>query len=96
MKELTLVEMEYVAGAGWIQNGLAAIGGKLGDLGYEVVSNSLSIKIPGLGTISIGSLFPTLGEQIGKAAGGQIGGMIENTLSHLPIIGGLVNKVLCN
>lgn len=94
MRELTVVEVQYVAGAGFIQNGLASIGGTIGALGYKIINPFLNVTIPNLGTINVADLFPGLGQQVGSSIGSQIGGKIESTLTGIPLVGSLIGKLL--
>lgn len=56
----------------------------------------LSINLPLLGTINLADLAPDLGKTLGESVGSSIGGTIESTLASLPVIGGLLNKLLGN
>lgn len=96
MKELTVIEIENVSGAGFIQNALSNVGGLFFDMGYQMVSSSLSITLPIVGTISIGTVFPELGLRIGQEVGNVVGRGIEGALARIPIIGGGINKILGN
>lgn len=95
MRELTAIEIDAVSGAGWLQDGLASLGSKAGSAVWSLGSN-LSIDLPVLGTVNLSTIAPGLGEKIGNTIGSSIGGAIESTLAGLPLIGGLLNKLLCN
>lgn len=92
MRELTAFEIENVSGAGWLQDGLASLGSKVGAAVWTMGTDALSINLPLLGTINLADLAPDLG----KSVGSSIGGTIESTLASLPVIGGLLNKLLGN
>jgi hypothetical protein len=57
--------------------------------------DALSINLPLLGTLNLADLAPDLGKTLGESVGSTIGGTIE-TLAGLPVIGGLLNKLLGN
>ena len=59
-------------------------------------TDALSIHLPLLGTINLADLAPDLGKTLGESVGSSIGGTIESTLASLPVIGGLLNKLLGN
>ena len=92
MRELTAFEIENVSGAGWLQDGLAALGSKVGAAAWTMGTDALSINLPLLGTLNLADLGKTLGESVGST----IGGTIESALAGLPVIGGLLNKLLGN
>ncbi|WP_431223108.1 hypothetical protein ACQ86O_23645 [Serratia sp. L9] len=96
MKELTLVEINAVSGAGFIKDGLSSLGSWLGNAGYNLVSSTLSINIPFFGNISLADFLPGLGSTVGSAIGATIGGTIEAGLAKIPFIGGTINKILGN
>ncbi|MFY9996831.1 MAG: hypothetical protein WAK61_17800 [Leclercia sp.] len=96
MKELTALEIEYVSGAGWLQDGLASLGSKIGAAAWGMGSDVLSIDLPLIGTINLATIAPDMGANIGNAIGSSVGGSIESTLGGLPLIGGLLNKLLGN
>ncbi len=50
MRELTAFEIENVSGAGWLQDGLAALGSKVGAAAWTMGTDALSINLPLLGT----------------------------------------------
>ena len=85
MRELTAFEIENVSGAGWLQDGLAALGSKVGAAAWTMGTDALSINLPLLGTLNLADLAPDLGKTLG-----------ESTLAGLPVIGGLLNKLLGN
>ncbi len=95
MRELTAIEIDAVSGAGWLQDGFASLGSKAGSAVWSLGSN-LSIDLPILGTVNLSTIAPGLGEQIGKTIGSTIGGAIEGTLASVPVIGGLLNRLLGN
>lgn len=94
MRELTVVELQSIAGAGFIQTGLASIGGTIGALGYSAINSYLNITIPSVGTVNVADLFPGLGQQVGSGIGSAIGGTIESALTSIPLVGGLIGKLL--
>ncbi|HEJ0243899.1 TPA: hypothetical protein SLO98_003506 [Klebsiella pneumoniae] len=100
MRELTAFEIENVSGAGWLQDGLAALGSKVGAAAWTMGTDALSINLPLLGTLNLADLAPdlgkTLGKTLGESVGSTIGGTIESALAGLPVIGGLLNKLLGN
>ena len=96
MKELTIVEMEYVGGAGWLQDGLASLGGKIGEKAWLMGSDLLTVELPLLGTINLATVAPDLGKNLGTSVGKTVGGTIESTLANLPVVGNLLNKWLGN
>lgn len=96
MRELTAVEIENVSGAGWLQDGLATLGSKVGAAVWTMGTDALSINLPLIDTINLADLAPDLGQTLGKSVGTTIGGTIESTLASLPLIGGLLNKLLGN
>lgn len=55
MRELTAFEIENVSGAGWLQDGLAALGSKVGAAAWTMGTDALSINLPLLGA----SIWPT-------------------------------------
>ena len=95
MRELTAFEIENVSGAGWLQDGLAALGSKVGAAAWTMGTDALSINLPLLGTLNLADLAPDLGKTLGESVGSTIGG-IESALASLPVIGGLLNKLLGN
>ena len=93
---LTAFEIENVSGAGWLQDGLAALGSKVGAAAWTMGTDALSINLPLLGTLNLADLAPDLGKTLGESVGSTIGGTIESALAGLPVIGGLLNKLLGN
>ena len=85
MRELTAFEIENVSGAGWLQDGLAALGSKVGAAAWTMGTDAPSINLPLLGTLNLADLAPDLGKTLGESA-----------LAGLPVIGGLLNKLLGN
>ncbi len=96
MKELTAFEIECVSGAGWLQDGLASLGSKIGTAAWSMGTDLLSVDLPLIGTVNLSTIAPDLGEKVGSNIGSTVGGMIESTLASLPIVGGLLNKLLGN
>ncbi len=75
MRELTAFEIENVSGAGWLQDGLAALGSKVGAAAWTMGTDALSINLPLLGTLNLADRAgpgKTLGESIGSSIGGTI------------------------
>lgn len=95
MRELTAFEIENVSGAGWLQDGLAALGSKVGAAAWTMGTDALSINLPLLGTLNLADWRRT-GQNLGESVGSTIGGTIESALAGLPVIGGLLNKLLGN
>lgn len=95
MRELTAFEIENVSGAGWLQDGLAALGSKVGAAAWTMGTDALSINLPLLGTLNLAD-GAGLGKTTGESVGSTIGGTIESALAGLPVIGGLLNKLLGN
>lgn len=56
MRELTAFEIENVSGAGWLQDGLASLGSKVGAAVWTMGTDALSINLPLLGTINLADL----------------------------------------
>ncbi|WP_271790351.1 hypothetical protein [Commensalibacter communis] len=94
MRELSIVEIQTVAGAGFIKDGLSSIGGNVGNFGYNLISSYLNVQLPVLGNVNLSNLLPTLGKDVGTAIGSQVGGQIESTLTSLPLVGGVIGKIL--
>ena len=94
MRELTAFEIENVSGAGWLQDGLASLGSKVGASVWTMGTDALSISLPLIGTINLADLAPDLGKTLGESVGSTIGGTIESALASLPVVGGLLNKLL--
>ncbi len=96
MKELTMLEMECVGGAGWLQDGLASLGGKIGEKAWSMGSDLLSVDLPLFGTVNLATLAPDLGKTVGTSIGNTVGGTIESVLGGLPVVGGMLKKWLGN
>ncbi|STU98633.1 Uncharacterised protein [Klebsiella pneumoniae] len=64
MRELTAFEIENVSGAGWLQDGLAALGSKVGAAAWTMGTDALSINLPLLGTLNLADLAPDLGKNL--------------------------------
>ena len=60
MRELTAFEIENVSGAGWLQDGLAALGSKVGAAAWTMGTDALSINLPLLGPLNPAALAPDL------------------------------------
>lgn len=73
-----------VSGAGIIQDKLSAIGGQIANSLYGLVSGT-GIDIPILGNITLASLLPDSGEDIGSTLGSQIGETIESIIGSIPL-----------
>jgi hypothetical protein len=69
MRELTAVEIENVSGAGWLQDGLATLGSKVGAAAWTMGTDALSINLPLIGTINLADLAPDLGKTLGESVG---------------------------
>ncbi len=69
MRELTAFEIENVSGAGWLQDGLAALGSKVGAAAWTMGTDALSINLPLLGTLNLADPAPDLGQNRAKALG---------------------------
>ena len=93
MRELTVVEICDVSGAGWLQTALTDIGGRYGVALWTADNASLNIALPLIGDVSLTTLAPDLGRTIGSTIGSTIGGAIENTLSSLPAIGSFFKTI---
>lgn len=87
MQELSVSQMETISGAGWLQDSLASIGGKIGDAIWKSSSNMLSVDVPLVGTLNLATFAPDMGMKVGTTIGSNIGGDIEAKLSSLPTIG---------
>ncbi|MCX8957930.1 hypothetical protein [Erwinia psidii] len=95
MRELSLQEVSQVNGAGVIQDTLSSVGGKIGNSLYGLISN-ITIEVPVLGSVSLGSILPDAGASLGSSIGSQIGGTVENLLASIPVIGSWLNSLLGN
>lgn len=96
MKELSVVELEAVSGAGWLQDNLAAMGSKIGAIVWEKSGSYLNVEAPLIGTVNLAVIAPDLGKNMGQSVGSAIGGAIENALIGLPVVGNILNKWLNN
>lgn len=94
MKELSVVELEAVSGAGWLQDNLAAMGSKIGAIVWEKSASLLNVEAPLVGTVNLAVIAPDLGKSMGQSVGSAIGGAIENALIGLPVVGNILNKWL--
>ncbi|GLR08178.1 hypothetical protein COO59_07920 [Mixta theicola] len=95
MRELAQSEVLAVSGGGFIAQIGGIIGDYIGDMLYGFVPDMV-INIPFLGELDIKNYFPNLGGEVGKGIGAQIGGGIEFIGSRIPLVGGLINKILGN
>ena len=93
MKELTVLELEMVSGAGWLQDGLKSMGGKFGEALWSADKGLLNIELPLIGAVNLASLAPSMGKTIGENLGNALGGAIESGLSKLPNVGGFFTKL---
>ncbi len=66
MRELTAFEIENVSGAGWLQDGLAALGSKVGAAAWTMGTDALSINLPLLGTLNLADPAPDSGKTTGR------------------------------
>ena len=96
MKELTLVEIEAVSGAGWLQDSLASLGSKIGSFAWTTAGDVLSVDVPLIGKVNLATIAPDLGEKVGNSVGYSIGHSIESKLGALPVMGSLFNKLFGN
>lgn len=67
MRELTAFEIENVSGAGWLQDGTASLGSKVGAAVWTMGTDALSINLPLLGTINLADLAPDWAKPRAKA-----------------------------
>ncbi|MFU9135389.1 hypothetical protein [Erwinia tasmaniensis] len=95
MRELELVDLNAVSGAGIIKNIGTSVGGRLGD-GIFQLAGSITVSLPLMGETSIKKFFPELGTTIGANIGGNIGGTVESLLGRIPFVGGIFNALLGN
>ncbi|URN99667.1 hypothetical protein NB069_01900 [Leclercia adecarboxylata] len=97
MKELNAFELEAVSGAGWLQDSLASLGSNIGTSVWSMGSDIISkIELPIVGNVNLVSLAPDLGTQLGKMVGLTVGFTIETALAGVPLVGGLLNRMLGN
>lgn len=96
MKELSAIEIASISGAGWLQDGMASLGAKIGNAVWTTSSSLLSVEVPLIGTLNLATIAPTLGQNIGQNFGYTIGGTIESRLTALPVVGDLIKKWLNN
>lgn len=96
MKELTAFEIASVNGAGWLQNGLATVCGKIGNGIWTTTGDVLTVDLPVVGTFNMAEKIPDLGRNIGSGVGSAIGGIIEGGLGMIPLVGGLFSKIFGN
>jgi hypothetical protein len=95
MRELTAFEIENVSGAGWLQDGLALRQQgrrRRMDDGHRCPEHQPAADWH----LNLADLAPDLGKTLGESVGSTIGGTIESALASLPVIGGLLNKLLGN
>jgi len=93
MKELTVMELELVSGAGWLQDGLETLGGQFGTALWSTASDMLNVDLPLIGRVNLGIFAPDLGTEVGTSLGSTIGGFIETSLSALPKTGSFFTKL---
>ncbi|HEY4466694.1 MAG TPA: hypothetical protein VGN53_02700 [Klebsiella sp.] len=97
MRELTAIEIDSVSGAGWLQDGLASVGSTIGDSAWSLSIKAIgSISLPIIGSIDLSTIAPDLGKTVGNALGTALGFTIEGALASIPVVGGLLNKILGN
>lgn len=96
MRELTVVELDVVSGAGWLKDGLSTIFGQFGEALWVPENTALGISVSGLGTINLSTLAPTLGKTVGQQVGSAIGGAIETALTSLPTAGWVFTEIFKN
>lgn len=95
MRELTQSEFIAVGGGGFVSRIGESVGDLVGSTIYAFVPQ-LAIQIPFIGQVNVKEYFPNLGSDTGKNIGGLIGSAVENIGSHIPIFGGLINKLMGN
>ena len=95
MRELTQSEYLTVSGSGFLSRISGSVGDLIGSTIYAFVP-PLPVKIPFVGEVNVKEFFPKLGSDVGKNIGETIGGIVENVSSHIPLFGGLINKLLGN
>ncbi|AKJ42464.1 hypothetical protein [Pragia fontium] len=90
MRELNLVEIEQVSGAGFIQDSFASVGGvlgkALGDTGIKLVQSAADRFSPALGAgikLIASSGIGLSGETVGHLAGFTLGGFVEGVFSGI-------------
>lgn len=66
MRELTAFEIENVSGAGWLQDGLASLGSKVGAAAWTMGTDALSINLPLIGTLNLADLAARPGQNPGR------------------------------
>lgn len=96
MKELNIVELESVNGAGWLKDCLGTVAGKIGNGIWVTTGDVLTVDLPSVGTLNIADLAPSLGRNIGSTVGNTLGGLVEGALGSVPVVGFLFKKVLGN
>ena len=69
MRELTAFEIENVSGAGWLQDGLASLGSKVGAAAWTMGTDALSINLPLIGTLNLADPRQTWAKPWAKALG---------------------------
>ena len=69
MRELTAFEIENVSGAGWLQDGLAALGSKVGAAAWTMGTDALSINLPLLGTLNLADRAKPWAKALGRLSG---------------------------
>ena len=87
MKELTVLEMEMVGGAGLIQKSMAQAGSKICAALWSTAVDVMNIELNPFMSVCTNALAPQLGEQIGS----ELGGQVEKFLFGLPYVGSIFN-----
>ncbi len=78
MRELTAFRnRKCLSGAGWLQDGLAALGSKVSAAAWTMGTDALSINLPLLGTLNLADLAPDWAQTLGESVRSTIGGTIE-------------------
>ncbi|WP_034917098.1 hypothetical protein [Erwinia sp. 9145] len=99
MKILNHEQIVMVSGGGIIENVCGGVGGIIGGGLYGIVGGvfgGIQIDLPIIGSININDLMPELGKDVGSTIGGSIGGTVEGVIGSIPIIGGILSKILGN
>jgi hypothetical protein len=73
MKELTVLELEMVSGAGWLQDGLTSLGQACGAALWKTANDMLSVDLPLVGPINLPFLAPEVGKTFGSSVGISLG-----------------------
>lgn len=94
MRELTTAEIIHVSGAGWIKNGLASLGGKLGASIWPNSDAPLNFALPVIGNVTLPALPAGIGKNLGSLMGSALGMSIEGMLTSIPLAGSLIRSLL--